>query len=293
MVEFARSDLAVECGADTQGEGLHVQRTQVGECEILRVQIKSDEVARETGKPIGRYVTVECGSIATLSAEETERVRCAVAVEIRDLAERMCARRIGSDFFVLVVGLGNAAMTPDAIGPETVRQLCVTRHLEAGERMALQARMLCEIAALAPGVTGQTGLEVQELIRGAVETLHPDLVVAVDALAARSPARLAATVQLSDTGIRPGGGIGQPRRAITAQSVGVPVMAVGVPTVVDSATLVADALSDAGLSVFGEEIEKRLQTGQNLLVSPREIDLVVPAVGMLLAGALEKAFSVT
>jgi spore protease len=214
-----------------------------------------------------------------------------LAVEIRALALKMCKKRIDAQFSVLVVGLGNREMSPDAIGAETVRQLSVTRHLQSGERISLTSPALCEIAAIAPGVTGQTGMEAQELVRGLVEVLRPDLVVAVDALVARAPERLAATVQLSDAGIAPGSGIGARRRALCAESVGAPVLALGVPTVVDCATLVSDALTAAGFGVFSEEIEKRVQTGRNFLVSPREVDLLARRAGLLLAESLEKAFS--
>ena len=291
MEQFARSDLAAECGADSDTEGIRVQRSEAEGLEILRVQVKTREAAARIGKPEGRYVTVECGDIRELDSLEAERVRRSLAVELRDMAQRMCGKRVGRGFSVLVVGLGNAELTADAVGPETVKRLCVTRHLRQSDTLHFGTLGLCEIAALAPGVLGQTGLEAAEVVRGAVSSICPDLVVAVDALAARSPERLASTVQLSDTGIQPGSGVGNARRALTEETVGVPVLALGVPTVVESATLVADALRRAGYGELAPQLRQSLAAGQNLLVTPKEIDVLVCAAALLLAQTLEKAFS--
>ena len=286
-----RSDLAAECGAVEDAEGLRVDRAEAGGCNILRVQIKSESAAARIGKPIGRYVTIECGSIRMLDEMELERVRCALAVELREMAGRMCKKRIGKGFSLLVVGLGNAEITPDAVGPETVKRLSVTRHLRNFDTELFSTLGLCEIAAMTPGVLGQTGMETVELVRGGVAAAHPDLVLAVDALAARSTARLAATVQLSDTGIHPGSGIGNHRKALNKETVGAPVLALGVPTVVESATLLFDALTAAGLENYEDVLEKSLQAERGYFVSPKEIDLLISATGVLLSGAIEKAFS--
>ena len=291
MKDFARSDLARECGCDTDTEGVRLRRSEAGGCEILRVQLRTPEAAERIGKPMGCYVTVDCGNILMLDEVERERVCCALAVEIREMAERMSESRISSGFSVLVVGLGNSEITPDAIGPETVRNLSVTRHLRQSDHALLSAVGSCEISALLPGVLGKTGLEAVELVRGAVSAVSPDLVIAVDALAARSAERLATTVQLSDTGIQPGSGIGNRRRALTAETVGVPVMALGVPTVIDSSTLVYDALRRGGCDTAREELRAALEAGKGYFVSPKEIDLLVRAAGALLADTLEKAFS--
>lgn len=291
MEDFARSDLASECGGDTDGEGVRVRHCEAGGCEILRVQIRTSTAAERIGKPIGCYVTVDCGDILTLDEAESERVCCALAVEIREMAEKMSGRRVGSGFSVLVAGLGNDEITPDAIGPETVRRLSVTRHLRQMDHALFSTVGLCEISALCPGVLGKTGLETVELVRGAVGAAAPDLVIAVDALAARSAQRLASTVQISDTGIQPGSGIGNRRRALNTESVGVPVMALGVPTVVESSTLVYDALRHGGCNEPSEDLRRVLEEGRGYFVSPKEIDLLVSSAGRLLAASLEKAFS--
>ena len=292
MADFGRSDLAAECGAGTAHEGVLTCEREAGGCHILRVHIKEPAAARRLSKPVGRYVTVTCGDITALDGVEFERARCALAVELRDMAERMTGKSVAPGFKVLVAGLGNGDLTADAVGPETVRRLSVTRHIRQYDSALFSTLGLCEIAAVTPGVLGQTGMETVELVRGAAENVTPDLVVAVDALAARSVDRLCSTVQLADTGLHPGSGIGNSRKALNAETVGVPVLGLGVPTVVESATLVADAMEKAGLTADREALTRTLRGGRSFFVSPKNIDLSVPAVGALLAAAVEKAFSV-
>ena len=285
-MEFSDSDLAAECGV-SEGEGIRLQKACAQGCEILRVRVESEAA----GKPQGRYVTVECGDVCELDELGLERVCCVLAVEIREMARRVCGTPLGRDSTVLVVGLGNAEMTADALGPKTVKNLPVTRHLSKYGALLSDLMQRCEVAAISPGVPGQTGVESLEMIRGAVHAVSPDLVIAVDALAARSPARLASTVQICDNGIQPGGGVGKARGALTRESVGVPVMAVGMPTVVSCARLVRDALERAGCERAEGRAAAELEKGRPLFVCPKEIDLVVERAGILLGKALEKAFS--
>ncbi len=290
MKGFARSDLAAECGTRENGAGIGVHSASAGGCEILRVQVKTPEAAARIGKPMGRYVTLDCGPICTLGEEEP--VRCAVAVEVRDMAERMCKKRVGPGFSVLVAGLGNEGITPDALGPQTLRRLTVTRRRQGSAQSPCMPGGVCEISAISPGVFGQTGVKTVELLQGAVQVIHPDLVVAVDALAARSPERLGSTVQLCDSGISPGSGIGRGDKELTRDTLGVPVLALGVPTVIDSCTLVFDALQTAGYADLSEELRWQLERGRGYFVSPKEIDLLILRAATLLARALERAFFV-
>ena len=290
MREILQSDWARECGCEQESVGGRVGRAEVGCCEILRVRIGSEEAAARVGKPCGRYVTVSREGLFTLVGEELEEAMRVLAVELREMAERMTGKRVGSDFSVLVVGLGNADMTPDALGPETVGQMTVTRHL-MGDGMRFLSQKPCEIAAFTPGVLGKTGLEAIELVRGAVAAVHPDIVVAVDALVACETAHLGKTVQLADVGLAPGGGVGAARPAISRETLGVPVLALGAPTVVSTAALLQTALARLGVSENGLPTEEGTEEKGAYLVAPREIDLLVPAAAALLSGALERAFS--
>ena len=214
------------------------------------------------------------------------------AVLSREL-RRLCLPhgKLGEGYGVLVAGLGNAEITADAVGPQTVHRLTVTRHLHEYDREIFRLIGRCQLSALAPGVLGQTGMEALDLIRGAVRAVRPNVVLAVDALAARSTARLAATVQLSDTGIAPGSGIGNRRRAINQKSVGVPVISLGIPTVVDSATLVYDALQKAGIGEVDAPLREVLENQRHFFVSPKESDLITAQTAALLTEAIEQAFS--
>jgi spore protease len=224
-----------------------------------------------------------------LGEEERSGIAATLAREIR----RLCLPRegISERFGVLVAGLGNAEITADAVGPRTVHRLTVTRHLHEYDRAIFRLLGRCQLSALAPGVLGQTGMEAVDLIRGAVQTAHPDVVLAIDALAARSTERLASTVQLSDTGISPGSGIGNRRRAIDRESVGVPVISLGIPTVVDSATLVCDALQKAGIERIDGKLRGVLENQRRFFVSPKESDLITAQTAALLVDAIEQAFS--
>ena len=291
MKEYLRSDLAVEWDGLAAAEGVTVQRLRVGACAIRRVRIHTSHAAERVGKPVGRYVTVECPELCRMSGEQYDEMRRAISVELRGVAERACGKRGRKGLSVLVVGLGNREMTPDAVGPETVRRLSVTRHLAPEERTPPFAGEIGELSALAPGVTGQTGIETTELIRGVVQAVSPDLVVAVDALAARDVAHLVGVVQISDAGIFPGSGIGGRKRALNEETVGVPVIALGVPTVVESSVLICGALRRVGFGEISEEVREVLEAGRAHFVAPKEIDLQVSAAAMLLAEAIEGAFT--
>lgn len=184
---------------------------------------------------------------------------------------------------VLVVGLGNREHTSDALGPETVKYLTVTRHLPKG------ASCGCMVSAVATGVTSQTGIETAELVSGICRQISPHLLLAVDSLAARSTCRLASTIQLSDGGILPGSGLGNLGKALNRQTLKCPVISIGVPTVVHSVTLIADAFRQCGIQSADELLKKRLEDEQNRYVAPKESDLLLKSAALLLALAIDHA----
>ena len=291
MENFSRSDLACEAGTGQfRGlAGVHYREEREGECRIERMRILTEDCARQLGKSQGCYVTLHCRPLWKLDGEERERTAAVLARELG----RLCLPHSGihEGFGVLVVGLGNAEITADAVGPKTVHRLTVTRHLHEYDRRIFRLLGRCQLSAFSPGVLGQTGMEAVDLIRGAVNAVHPDVVLAIDALAARATARLAATVQLSDTGISPGSGIGNRRRAINRESVGAPVISLGIPTVVDSATLICDALGKAGIHQMDDNLRRVLENNRRFFVSPKESDLITAQTAALLADAIEQAFS--
>lgn len=281
---YVRTDLACESpspAAETEEETLPAGSRPV-------------TVTRRKETDGGYSVTLSIGRITERGEGDLSPLADVLASELRRMAARMLRRAPDRDCRILVVGLGNAAMTPDAIGPEAVRRMTVTRHLKDCDESLYAALGCCELAALSPGVLGQTGMESGELVRCAAGLVKPHLVVAVDALAAASCERLSSTVQLSDGGISPGAGIGNRRMAMDRDTLGCPVMGVGIPTVVDSSTLVWDALSRAGMTEdsLPPALGEALNTGRSFIVSPKDIDEVVELSCRMLAMGLDRAFGV-
>ncbi len=293
MNSYAMSDLACE-NVSESGQtpaGAEWKIDDSSGFRISRLEIRTDGAAEELGKPCGCYVSVECGKLNTIPATRAEQLAHVLAGELRGTVKRLTGKLPDAEFGVFVAGLGNAELTADAIGPKTVRRLTATRHLREHEG-GLYRRLGCSaLSALSPGVLGQTGIETLELLRGAVRFVRPDVVIVVDALAARSCERLASTVQISDAGISPGSGVGNHRAAITKQTMGVPVISLGVPTVVNSATLVYDALHEAGITEIDNTLRKVLENGRSFFVSPKECDVITEEVAQLLSSAIALAFT--
>lgn len=263
-----RTDLALEArelwqesaGKTTRLPGVKAAKTRLEGYPVTRVDILDRRGEEALGKPQGTYLTIDLTSFWQRKAGFFERAVRAVGGQLKEL--------LPAEGPVLVVGLGNAAMTPDAVGPLAADSVLITRHLISA--MPRQFAGFRPVAVFRTGVLGTTGVESAEAVRGLVAEVQPALVVAIDALASRRVGRVCATVQLSDTGIVPGSGVGNHRAALNRETLGVPVLAVGIPTVVDAATLAADLLEESGIAELDEE---RLRSGeQNLMVTPRDID---------------------
>ena len=279
-----RTDLALEArqlwqeraGTETLSGVRAVDREREGfAVHVVEILDESGEAA--LGKPRGRYVTVELDGLLRRETDAFPRAASALAAELRELLA------LDADGSCLVAGLGNRDITPDAIGPDTVSHIIVTRHLK--ERLPEDFARLRPVSAICTGVLGTTGIESGELVRTVCASLCPDCVIAVDALASRSPDRLCRTVQLSDTGIVPGSGVGNARRALNRETLGVPVIAVGVPTVVDAATLTLDLAARGGVELSPAAF---VELG-SMIVTPRDVDKTVRDVGKLIGYAVNLA----
>ena len=289
----SRTDLAVE--SFPGGKGLpreaEYSAENTGSFTIERMKL-SKESGKAFGKPAGNYTTISFGKISELSDPEFSSLGGLISSELALYTKRAAGKSPGKELGVLVAGLGNSGMTPDAVGPGTVARLNATSHLKKADP-ELFGRLECSrLSAVAPGVLGQTGIETSELVRGAVESVHPDVVIAIDALAAGSCGRLFSTVQLSDSGIFPGSGIGNRRSELSLSSLGVPVIALGVPTVVDSSTLVLDALERAGFHDIPENLTSVLESGKSYFVAPKECDMLIKSLCRLFASAINREFGV-
>jgi len=282
VTSYARTDLACE----SKLEGY----TEFVRDGVRVTALTVDQAAgKRSSRAPGRYVTVECGQVRLWDNARAETVTEILAEELKSFTERLCGKAVTKETKLLVCGLGNRHITPDALGPSVADKVTVTRHV-TGNGGLFDALGCSRVAAIQPGVLGQTGIEAADIIRGAAESVRPDVIIAVDALAARSCARLASTVQISDSGIQPGSGIGNRRTAITKDSVGFPVIALGVPTVVDSSTLVYDALEEGGVSEISPTLREVLENGRRFFVSPKESDVLVEEMSTLLAAAIDRCF---
>lgn len=292
---YAGSDLACELfGVDPGGDEVpRVMTRQVGRIRIERIHIQTDAAAKRLQRPPGTYITFACERLDRIVTEDREMLCRLLAGELRGMAERLSGKRPDGGFDVFVAGLGNADLTADAIGPKTVKRLPVTRQLRNDGTEWYREIGCSAVSALAPGVSGQTGMESLDILRGIAERVRPDLVVIVDALAARSCGRLASTVQLTDAGISPGSGVGQHRTAVNLQTLGVPVIVLGVPTVVNSAVLVYDVMHRAGIRTLDDALRRSLEDGRCFFVSPKECDVICEHAAEILAEAITLAFGGT
>jgi len=282
------TDLAME--ARGQGIKPHVKQL-CGGIERTVVRIDSEENARRFARPMGTYVTLCCPQSLSIGLETRTALADALAQDIGRMLP-------GNARCVLVAGLGNRNVTPDALGPRTVERVLVTRHM--GDVLPGDVRAgMRSVCAAAPGVLGVTGVETAEVIRGMAQHVRPDAVIAVDALAARCSERICSTIQIADTGIAPGSGVGNHRQALTLETLGVPVIAVGVPMVVYASIIASDALSAfAEMDGAPQEEEERLvrcvqrvvsERLGDLIVTPREVDALVERMAGVLAEGINRA----
>lgn len=293
-----RTDLALEAResiseADGKLHGVRVEeyRNEKSEVNITRVIIDTKNGAKAMGKPMGTYVTLEAPALIEPDENYHREVSEELAKQIRELIPD-----VDQEKSVMVVGLGNRDVTADALGPEVVDNLFINRHVirEYGKAAYGKERMH-QVSSIVPGVTAMTGMETAEIIRGVVDQTRPDVVLVVDALAARSTKRMNRTVQISDAGIHPGSGVGNHRNAITRESLGVPVIAIGVPTVVDAATIVGDAiesmLKECGEegAIFNRQNPRAMSELNNMYVTSKDIDETIKRLSFTISEAINMA----
>lgn len=252
---------------------------------ITTVEITDNDASGKLGKPIGKYVTLESERLKTLDPDFSKKVSYVLKDELEKLIH------IDKDDNILVVGLGNRDITPDALGPETVSGIMVTRHLKQ-YMPELTDDDIRSVSALSPGVLGITGVETIDIVKGVTEKIKPSLVVVVDALASANPARISSVIQITDTGINPGSGIGNNREGLNKDTLGVPVIAIGVPTVVDAISI-AISLTE---NIFEEskitkEKIKQVVDDENkeLIVTPKEIDSIINHLSKVISNGINLA----
>ncbi|MBU5427136.1 GPR endopeptidase [Tissierella pigra] len=305
-----RTDLAVENRElykqeeKSQEEGISIEKEENDSYTVTRIKVLNKEGSLNIKKPVGTYITLDVPKLNKTDEDLKDEISQALAKEIKGIAKTK------EDTKILIVGLGNWNITPDALGPKVVERVLVTRQFFVNYNKEID-ETVANVAALSPGVMGITGIETGEIIKGVVEKVRPDLVIAIDALASRKMDRVSTTIQLSDTGINPGAGVGNNRMELNERTLGVPVIAIGIPTVVDAATIVNDTLD-----LIIESLKKEAEVGsdfydllsqisseekysliqevlnpymKNVIVTPTDIDAVVDDLSIIVANGLNMA----
>lgn len=279
-----RTDLAMEAvkSLKSQIEGMRQVKKIEGNLKITQVTIESESAAQKIGKLMGEYITIELPAL-TDNCDNTKENSETIAGQIKSL--------LPHKGLVFVVGLGNEAITPDALGPKTIKLILATRHISGEIARSAGLNSLRPVAVMAPGVLGQTGIEVSEVILSIIKRITPAALIVVDALASAETSRLGTTIQICNTGISPGAGVGNARPGLNKETMGVPVIGVGVPTVVDAQTLARDlfAVKDNDVKCLNEISNKTMPRGERMIVTPREIDLLIERSSKLLAMSINSA----
>lgn len=306
-----RTDLALEAreiyneNKNTEEiSGVEFKKTKENEIDVTTVEIKTQESAAKLGKPVGKYITLESPRIKSMDPEFSKEVSYLLKKQLEKII------KLDKNDNVLIVGLGNWNITPDALGPKVVSQIMVTKHLKdyMPEHIDEDIRA---VSAISPGVLGITGVETSDIIFGLVKKIKPKLVIAIDALASKSPERISTTIQITDTGINPGSGVGNKREGLNFETLKVPVVAIGVPTVVDAVSIAAE-LTDKLFSKILENADKNSgvysviktlkQSGEEslirsvvedeqreLMVTPKEVDNIISHISKVISNGINLA----
>lgn len=293
-----RTDLALETterfaeeNAEIRGVEVHEEYDEEKDVRTTVVKIVTENGAKSMGRPQGTYITIEAPELSTPDEDYHREISEEISTHLRKLID------LKKEKSVLVVGLGNAAITADALGPQVVDNLLMTRHIikEYGLR-GIKHKKMHRISGIAPGVMAQTGMETAEIVQGIVSETKPDVVVAIDALAARSVRRLSRTIQITDTGIHPGSGVGNHRNGLTEENLQVKVIGIGVPTVVDAATIVHDSMAHL-LDTLEETEQKEFLDEMiapnlySMFVTPKDVDETIKYLSFTISEGLNIAFS--
>lgn len=310
-----RTDLALEererfedDDVEISGVILDEEYDEENEISITRVTITTEKGAKAMGKPKGIYITLEAPNMSVPDEDYHREISKTLAKYLREMIPD-----ISKDMSILVVGLGNAGITPDSLGPRVIDNLLITRHIvEEYGKLALGKDTVHKISGIVPGVMAQTGMEASEIVKGVVDETKPDIVIAIDSLAARSTKRLNRTIQIANTGIHPGSGVGNHRNGLTKNSLGVPVIAIGVPTVVETCTIVNDTMENfvhameesSQLKSIGNTLKMFNATEKHelvreliaphlngMFVTPKDMDETVKMLGFTISEALNIALA--
>ncbi len=287
-----RTDLAVELNEVNSGKlkGVSVTNETVNQLKISKVNIETIEASQKLGKAIGTYYTVDVPNFKNLTLLSKDEIKL-VSQKISEFLNNF-ADNDDENKSILVVGLGNREITPDSLGPRTISKIISTRHVKLDVNLREQFKQLRSVSAISPGVLGQTGIEISEIIKSIVEKIHPCAVIVIDALVSQNIDRLGSTIQISNSGISPGSGVMNKRKEISKDFLGVPIISIGIPTVVDANTLVKNVLYNSKLDnqVANDVVPDNARLNVDpMIVTPKDIDNIIKHASDILALIINKA----
>ena len=280
---WKRTDLAIESDFQDNIKGVRYEQKSFTGYDIIvtKVMIEDEYGEKALQRKKGTYVTIESKWLKENHLKAHEEMMKRLIIELKEFIHNY------SNETVLIAGLGNRQVTADALGPAVVDRLLVSRHMTELAPEDLQGK-IGSLCAVAPGVMGQTGIETKDILQGIIEQVRPQLLIVIDALSTANVERMNTTIQITDAGISPGAGMGNYRMMLSEETLGIPVLSIGIPTVIDAATLVSDALSVVGIQQ-AEQLEPRLMLmAESLYVTPKDMDIVLKRTANLLAGALNR-----
>lgn len=284
---FFRTDMAVERRdlyknankVEDEIKGIECEEETIDDMKVTRVKITNKEGEKALDRKIGNYITIDIKRVNNITTEKEEAIINVFSKELKSIIEKNSSP---SDE-ILVVGLGNLYATPDSLGSKVVQNIEITRHIKIYLPNAIDPNTR-SVSAITPGVLGTTGVETVEIVKGIVDNIKPKLVIAIDSLCSKNIDRINKSIQISDTGIIPGGGVGNKQEELSKETLGIPVIGVGVPTVLDAATIVTDTLNACKINVSENEVVEKMKLNNfNFIVTPKEIDSLIESMSTIIS----------
>ena len=291
---FFRTDLAVERREifkrankiNSEIDGIKIETKNLNDIKVTNVKIENEKGAEALKRKLGNYITIDLDTINNLSLEKEKEVIQVFSDELKMIIDQ----HIDKSDEILIVGLGNLNATPDSFGAKVVENIEITRHIKMFLPNAID-KTVRSVSAIVPGVLGTTGIETIEIVKGITNNIKPKLIIAIDSLCSKNIDRIGKSIQISDTGIVPGGGVGNRQEELSEETLGIPVVGVGIPTVLDAATIVIDTLNNCDIQIKEDELVNKMKLNKfNFIVTPKEIDSLIEKITTIVSEGINMSF---
>lgn len=291
---FFRTDLAVERREifkrankiNSEIDGIKIETKNLNDIKVTNVKIENEKGSEALKRKIGNYITIDLDTINNLSLEKEKEVIQVFSDELKMIIDQ----HIDKSDEILIVGLGNLNATPDSFGAKVVENIEITRHIKMFLPNAID-KTVRSVSAIVPGVLGTTGIETIEIVKGITNNIKPKLIIAIDSLCSKNIDRIGKSIQISDTGIVPGGGVGNRQEELSEETLGIPVVGVGIPTVLDAATIVIDTLNNCDIQINEDELVNKMKLNKfNFIVTPKEIDSLIEKITTIVSEGINMSF---